>query len=92
MSQDVLYAAQQLHLEAISNEDITNKALILLEDHTLQIGGKSLENYGLPITYREVEVGLEREVERALSYDTIELESYVKDNESPLTYEQEQVH
>ena len=72
MSQDVLYAAQQLHLEAISNEHIINKTLILLQDHTLQIGGKSLDNHGLPIPNREVEVGLEREVERELSYDTIE--------------------
>lgn len=92
MNQDELYTARPLKSEAISNEDIINKALILLEGHTLHIGGKSLDNYGLPIPNREVEVGLEKEVERELSYHTTELESYVGNNETKLTNEQEEVY
>ena len=52
MSEDVLFQAQQVDSNASLDENIYNKALILLEDHLLNIGGQTVDNYGLPQTNR----------------------------------------
>ncbi len=48
LSEDVLYKAKLINIDANYNEYIFNLSLIELKNKLISIGGKILTNYGLP--------------------------------------------
>ena len=87
-SEDILFQAQQVNPEAQFDETTFNKALILMEDHLINLGGQNIEQYGLPKPNRNQEVHIAQEIMRELSYDIESLENHVEDNEPRLTTDQ----
>ena len=92
LSQDILFGHQQVNPDATYNESVFNRALILLEDHILHIGGQCLDNYGLPKPNRNEEDNAEKEIARELTYDADLLENHIKENEPKLTVDQKVVY
>uniref|UniRef100_UPI00358E4945 uncharacterized protein n=1 Tax=Myxine glutinosa TaxID=7769 RepID=UPI00358E4945 len=92
LNEDILHRARQVHAEADDSDVIYNEALILIEDKLLSLGGHSLEVIGLPVTQRQQQNHLAREVLRETSYNAQELENYINENEPRLTVEQEQIY
>ena len=75
---DIQHRLQQqiLRIEVHLTENVINEALTLLEDKVLQLGGKTLSEYGLPAPNRE-EVGAAQEIIRETSYNINNLENFI---------------
>lgn len=72
------------------DDNIYNKALILIEDLCLMMGGKLLGNMNMPAPNREVNDVFERELKRERSYNTITLEQQVN-QQIPLLNDQQKL-
>ena len=88
LSEDILFQAQQVNPGAQFDETTFNKALVMMEDHLLNLGGQNIEQYGLPKPNKRQEVHIAQEILREMSYDVQSLENHVEDNEPRLTADQ----
>ena len=92
MSEDIIFDEQKKTPNVdVENNDhrmemIFNRCLILLEDKILQMSGKDMSDFGLPIPNRAMaRVSIE---EKRETYDIDELNHFVNENREKLTDEQ----
>lgn len=90
LTEDILMQARRQNPGRNMNytSDMFNQALIYLEDKTLQMSGKALEDLGLPTPQRDLGDRLSKEMLRETSYDVEQLEKYVLTNEPLLLQDQ----
>ena len=88
LSEDILFQARKVNTAAEFDNSMFNKALIMLEDHLMHLGGQTIEHYGLPKPNRNEESHVAMEILRELSYDVESLEHHVEENEPRLTEDQ----
>ena len=92
MAEDVLYQAQRVNPNVtVEDKDVINEVLMKIEDKLLQIGGSSLEHYGLPKVERAPHA-LSHEMLKAKDYNKDELRAYVEENIGKLNEEQKFVY
>ena len=91
MSEDILHRSRQASgdNQMPFNENIFNLALVNLEDATLEIGGKTLSAFGLPLPRRQDDGIFNRFLLRETNYDRAALQEFVNVNVPRLTPDQE---
>ena len=94
LSEDILLQVrrQSLQHEVPYTDVIFNQALVCLDDKVMELGGKSLDYYGLPAPQRDVPLQLSRHMLRETGYNTKETQHYVAVHEPLLTREQQEVY
>ena len=90
MAEDVWYQAQRVNPN-VTVDDVFAEVLVKIEDKLLQIGGHTLEHYGLPRANRAPHA-LSHEMLRAKDYNKDELKAYVEENVGKLNDEQKFVY
>lgn len=90
LSEDILRDVRRKNpaLDIDYNEDIYNQALILIEDITLNRGGKLLTEFGLTSPRRDHSDALSTEILRETSYHVERLADYVRANVPKLNADQ----
>ncbi|CAH2218138.1 jg10869 [Pararge aegeria aegeria] len=93
MSEDI---SHQIHvssrnLDIEMNEEIHNRALLLIEDMCYLMCGNLLIRLGMPAPYREM-LTFNRELERERECDHQELDLVVQTNVPLLNYQQKEVY
>lgn len=75
-------------------DDITNRALLALQNVVLSIGGNTIDHYGLPSPYLVDESinTLNREYIEQTNFNPIELQHTINNNEPKLNNEQNQIY
>ncbi|XP_069965797.1 uncharacterized protein [Bactrocera oleae] len=75
-------------------DDITNRALLALQNVVLSIGGNTIDHYGLPSPYLVGESinTLNREYIEQTNFNPIELQHTINNNEPKLNNEQNQIY
>lgn len=92
-SEDIRRQCYRQHAEnSITDSEIHNRGLVLIEDCVLNLGGKNLEEYGLPSPKRSGGLLENREYLRETIYDLCALQEIVTKNEQSLTEEQQFVY
>jgi len=90
LTEDILREARRQNpgMNLDYTPDMFNQVLVILEDKTLQMAGKTLEKFGLPTPQRNSGDRLSSEMLRETSYDVKELDAYVAVNEPLLVADQ----
>jgi ATP-dependent DNA helicase PIF1 len=92
MSEDILFQERNRNsnFNMTFNDLIFNKALILIEDKIINLGGADLKTFGLPTPHREDNSHLPNEVINERNYNLSELSQFIELNESKLLPEQKE--
>lgn len=90
MAEDILNEAKRRNpsINIDYNDDMFNQALILIEDKTLSMVGKTLNELGITSPNRSLGNRMERELLRETSYNTDDLEHFVSENVQHLVADQ----
>lgn len=90
MYKDVIYRIQGENpgIDVHLTDAIENEALLFLENEVLQLGGKQMQEYGLP-TPNGDHHATSSEILRETSYNTNQLNTYVATNETRVLPEQQ---
>ena len=90
MADDYLhqYHCQMKNMTLPYHDQIYNKGLVDIENHTYNMACQKLDTYGLPSPDRSVQQQLQTEIIRETTYNKEQLEKFVKDNEEKLLPEQ----
>ncbi|AEE09607.1 putative DNA helicase [Cotesia vestalis bracovirus] len=94
MSEDILHQIRvsSRNHDIEMNEEIHNRALLLIEDMCYLMCGNLLIRLGMPAPYREMNDAFNRELEREREYDHQELDLVVQTNVPLLNYQQKKVY
>ncbi|XP_062525690.1 ATP-dependent DNA helicase pif1 [Bombyx mori] len=94
MSEDILHQIRvsSRNHDIEMNEEIHNRALLLIEDMCYLMCGNLLIRLGMPAPYREMNDAFNRELEREREYDHQELDLVVQTNVPLLNYQQKEVY
>ena len=79
-SEDFYRREININEDAIYTDAIYNHYLIHIEDTFLEIGGKTLNKYGLPSPDRDISYPISNEFRRETTYNIIELNQYFIEN------------
>ena len=79
-------------LDVTYNNDIFNKALIMLEDKTLAITNQTLKQLGVQSPVRNEQDAINQELLKELSYNVRELQRYIDENELLLIEDQRRAY
>ena len=89
LSEDILHKARLLHeTELDYSTEIFNEALVMIEDKTIMMASKTLQDLGLPSPDRTLQT-VSREIRQETSYDTEKLLTFVAEVEPKLTTDQQ---
>ncbi|CAF4976546.1 unnamed protein product [Rotaria sp. Silwood1] len=90
LTEDILREARRQNpgMNLDYTPDMFNQVLLILEDKTLQMAGKTLDDLHLPTPQRNLGDRLSSEMLRETSYDVKELDAYVAANEPLLVPDQ----
>ncbi|XP_054091728.1 uncharacterized protein LOC128923495 [Zeugodacus cucurbitae] len=94
MSEDILHQSRvsSRNHDIEMNEEIHNRALLLIEDMCYLMCGNLLIRLGMPAPNREMNDAFNRELEREREYDHQELDLVVQRNVPLLNYQQKEVY
>ncbi|XP_068628087.1 uncharacterized protein [Battus philenor] len=94
MSEDILHQSRlsSRNHDIEMNEEIHNRALLLIEDMCYLMCGNLLMRLGMPASNREMNDAFNRELERKREYDHQELDLVVQRNVPLLNYQQKEVY
>lgn len=90
MTEDILLQARRTGgvQDLQFSNNMYNQALILLENKVMDIGGKALTNYAMPVPDRSQQHHIGRNMLRETSYDHDQLQQHIEENEPLLTPDQ----
>ncbi|CAB3230310.1 unnamed protein product [Arctia plantaginis] len=94
MSEDILHQIRitSRNYDVEMNEEIHNRALLLIEDICYLMCGSLLIRLGMPAPNREMNDAFNRELEREREYDQQELDLVVQTNVPLLNSQQKEVY